>query len=181
MKNWIVELTAGGKTLAKVEIQRDIFQRDSLSLLLFLLAMIPINHIFRKCAGVNKFIEEQEKINHLMYVDDVKLFAKSEKELVTLKQAKGIYSQDIGMEFSTEKCAMQITRSRKRETMEGIELSNQERIKMFIEEETYKYLGILEVDTIKQVKMKEKNKKNISRKWESYSKINYIAEISSKG
>ena len=40
--------------------------------------------------------------------------------------------------------------------MEGIELPNQEKIKMLREKETYKYLGILEADTIKQAKMKEK-------------------------
>ena len=43
--------------------------------------------------------------------------------------------------------------------MEGIELTNQERIRMLREKETYKYLGMLEVDTIKQVEMKERKKK----------------------
>ena len=39
---------------------------------------------------------------------------------------------------------------------EGIKLTNQENIKMFREKETYKYLGILESDTIKQEKVFEK-------------------------
>ena len=34
-----------------------------------------------------------------MYLDDIKLFAKNEKELETLKQAAGIYSDDLGMKF----------------------------------------------------------------------------------
>ena len=51
---------------------------------------------------------------------------------------------------------MLIRRNRKRQITEGIELPNQEKIRAFGEKETYKYLGILEVDTIKQVKMKEK-------------------------
>ena len=51
---------------------------------------------------------------------------------------------------------------------------------MLGEMETYKYLGILEADTIKQAEMKEKEKKNTSGEQESYSKPNYIAEISSK-
>ena len=42
--------------------------------------------------------------------------------------------------------------------------------------ETYKYLEILEADNIKQVEMKEKIKKNISREPESYSWQNYMAE-----
>ena len=39
-------------------------------------------------------------------MDNIKLFAKNEKELKTLIQTVRIYSQDIGMEFSIEKCAM---------------------------------------------------------------------------
>ena len=34
-----------------------------------------------KCAVGCKLSKLQEKINHLMYTDDVKLFAKNEKEL----------------------------------------------------------------------------------------------------
>ena len=40
--------------------------------------------------------------------------------------------------------------------MEGIQLLNQERIKTLVEKEYYKYLGILEADTIKQRERKEK-------------------------
>ena len=58
-----------------------------------------------------------------------------------------IYSQDIGMEFGIEKSAMPIMRSGKRHMAEGMELPNQE--KMLGEKESYKYLGILESDSIK--------------------------------
>ena len=34
-----------------------------------------------------------------MYMDDIKLFVKNEKELKTLIHAVKIYSQDVGMEF----------------------------------------------------------------------------------
>ena len=48
--------------------------------------------------------------------------------------------------------------NKKRETTpDEIEQLNQEKIGTLGEEETYKYLGILEADTIKQMKMKEKN------------------------
>ena len=40
MEIWRVELTAGGKNLAEVKIQRGIFQGDALSPLLFVIAMI---------------------------------------------------------------------------------------------------------------------------------------------
>ena len=55
-----------------------------------------------------------------------------------------------------------------------------EKIRVRGEKETYKYLGILEADTIKHAKMKEKIKKEYPRRMGNYSKPNYIVEISSK-
>ena len=91
-----------------------------------------------------------------MYMDNIEMFAKKEKELKTLIQAVRIYSQDTGIEFSIEKCAIQIMKNGKRHMMEGIELPNKDIIRMLEENESCKYLGILEVDPIKQVEIKEK-------------------------
>ena len=38
---------------------------------------------------------------------------------------------------------------------DGIELPNQEKIRMLEEKKTYKYLGILKADNIKQMEMKD--------------------------
>ena len=59
-----------------------------------------------------------------------------------------IYSQDTGMKFVLEKCAMLKMKSGKRQMSEGTELPNQETIRTFGEKETYKYLGILGADII---------------------------------
>ena len=103
MKTWRMELTAGRRSLAEAKVQRSIFQEDALSSLLFMIAMMPLNPIHRKCTAGYKLSRLQEKINPLMYMDDIKLFAKNEKELKTLIHAVRIYSQDIGMEFGIEK------------------------------------------------------------------------------
>ena len=115
-----------------------------------------------------------------MYTDEIKLFGKNEKGLVTLTHTMRIYSPDIGVDFIREKCALLIMRIRKQHLTEGIELPNQEKIRTLREKETYKYMGILEAENMRQLKMKEKIKDSISEERESYSTPNYIAGISSK-
>ena len=51
------------------------------------------------------------------------------KKLKTLIQAIRIYSQNIGMEYGTEKCEMLIMIRGKRQMTEIIELPNQEKIR----------------------------------------------------
>ena len=80
-----------------------------------------------------------------------------------------IYCQNRGMEFAIEKCAMLIMKSGKRHMTDGMELPNQEKIRMIGEKET---------DIIKQVEMKEKIKKEYSGEPE---RQNYIAGTSSNG
>ena len=51
MKNWKLEFTAVGTSLAVAKIQTSIFQ-DALSPLLSIIAMMTLNHIFRKCIAI---------------------------------------------------------------------------------------------------------------------------------
>ena len=80
-------MAAKVKSLTEVKIQKGFFQGDAQSQLLSVIAMMPVNHIHRKCTGVYKLHKSQEKINHLVYMDDIKLFAENEKELETVIQA----------------------------------------------------------------------------------------------
>ena len=165
MKTWKVELTAGRRSLTEAKIPKGIFQGNVLWPLLFLIAMMTLNHILRKCTAGYKLSRSQEKINHLMYVDGIcKLFAKNEKELENLIHVVRIYSQDIGMEFGIEKWAMLLMKSGKRHMTDGMELPNQNKIWTHGENEPYKYLGILKADTIKRVEMKDKIQKEYLRR-----------------
>ena len=55
-------------------------------------------------------------------------------------------------------------KSEKRHKTDGIKQINQEKIRTLGDKETYKYLGILEADTTKQLEMKEKIKKEYLRR-----------------
>ena len=80
MKSWKVELIAGGRILAEAKVQRGIFQGNALSPLLFIIVMMPLNHIFRKCTAGYKLNKSHEKIYQLIHMDDIKLFAKKKKK-----------------------------------------------------------------------------------------------------
>ena len=68
------------------------------------------------------------------------------------------------MEFGIEKCAIQVIKSGKRHLTDGMEQPSQDKIRTLGQKETYKYLDILEADTIKQVVMKDKIKKEYLRR-----------------
>ena len=55
-------------------------------------------------------------------------------------------------------------KSGKQHMNDGIERPYQDKIRTLAENKTYKYMGILEADTIKQVEMKEKNLKEYLRR-----------------
>ena len=52
--------------------------------ILFGLALIPLSLILRKAKAAYEFSESKEKINHLLFMDDLKLYSRSEKGLDSL-------------------------------------------------------------------------------------------------
>ena len=99
-------------------------------------------------------------------MDDIKLFAKNEKELECLIHAVRIeYTvRTYEMEFGIEKCVILVMKSGKRHPTDGMELPNQDKIRTLGKKEIIKYLGILKADTIKQVEMKDKIKTEYLRR-----------------
>jgi hypothetical protein len=64
-----------------IKINRRIFQGDSLSPLLFCVALIPLtNELNRSKCGYQVYLTEWT-INHLLYMDDLKPIGRSEEEL----------------------------------------------------------------------------------------------------
>ena len=69
LKNWKMELATGGKILVEGEIQKGIFLGDSFRLLQFVIKIILLNYI--KCKGGFEFTKSLEKINHLLFMDEI--------------------------------------------------------------------------------------------------------------
>ena len=105
MKAWRVDLTCNNQSLGRVDIKRGIFQGDSLSPVLFVLCLLPLTLILHKSESAYRFPSTKEKINRVLFMDDLKLHAENEKGLESLVQTVRIFSDDIGMEFGMDKCA----------------------------------------------------------------------------
>jgi len=77
MGKWSTELTSAGQVLGKVPIQRGIFQGDALSPLLFIMARFPISITLRRMKKGYEMDKGKYMITHLLYMDDLKLYAKT--------------------------------------------------------------------------------------------------------
>ena len=76
---------------------REILQGDSFVVKLFILCLNPIAWIIRGFEGYQPTHEKGAKITHLLFVDDLKMFAKSEEKIALMtKEVKKMY-EDVGM------------------------------------------------------------------------------------
>ena len=88
-------------------------------------------------------------------MDDLKLYGKDEAQIDSLVKSVHTFSTDVGLEFGLTKCGFIILKRRKVVKLDGTVLPTGEVMKT-IDDEGYKYLGILELDEIMEERMKNK-------------------------
>lgn len=148
MNKWktkIILNTEIGKIETKyIQINRGIFQGDSLSPLWFCLALNPLSNILkREDTGVQ--IKQNKEViytlSHLLYMDDIKIYAATEMQLKHLVKMTYNFSNDIKMEFGLDKCRTQTIKKGK-QVVERVQGNNMPKIEPMYEDEMYKYLGM---------------------------------------
>ena len=97
-------------------------------------------------------------MNHLLFIDDLKLYGSNDNKIDSLVKVVKIVSGDIGMPFGFGKYAVLKMKRGKQVHCEGIDLGDGV-VMEEADEEGYKYLGIIKRDDICQKKMKEKVQK----------------------
>ena len=105
-----------------------------------------------------------KSINHLFYMDDLKLFARNDNELTGLLDTVKKFSDDIGMQFGLDKCAKVTFIKGKIVKTENITLDVSTTIRELEQEGTYKYLGIQEAEGVSNAANKEKVRKEFYRR-----------------
>jgi len=97
-------------------------------------------------------------------MDDLKLYGKDDNQIEgLLKIVKG-FSDDIGMEFGLDKCAKATFKRGKLEKTNNVILDEKTVIKDLEQEGVYRYLGVNEGDGIQHASMKDKLKKEVTRR-----------------
>ena len=125
-----------------------------------LFALIPLTHILRTANPEYEF-GTGETINHLLFMDDLKLYFRNERTLNLLIQTVRIFSADTGMQFGIDRCVMLVIKIVK---SDGIELANDKVINSLEEGEIFMYFGVLEADEVMVNEMKDKKKKECYRR-----------------
>ena len=120
MKLWNTELTASNQRLGNVKIRRGIFRGHRLSPLLFALVMIPLTLVLRQTKASYELKKGGKKINHLLFKDDLKLFARNEDHIDNLVNTVRSFSGDIKTEFGLPKCGVLVMERGRLVKSEGI-------------------------------------------------------------
>ena len=166
MTTWKTDMTLSHKdgelTIPDVRIKRGIYQGDSLSPLLFCLTLDPLSKLLKHQdigynLGKTRGPEAARKIiSHLLFMDDIKLYADSEENLQKLLKVVHDYSNDIQMEFGLDKCAKCTIEKGKKVETQDFQLNDGSTIADLQEDATYKYLGVEENSNIQHKLMRSK-------------------------
>ena len=149
-----VQLHLGKQSLGSVKVLRGIFQGDAISPLQFIIGLIPLSLLLKGAHAGYRLSKDGPSVNHRLYMDDLKLYGRSESELDTLLNITKSFSDDIKMEFGIDKCASVTIKKGQKISTEGVTLPDGTTLQD-VKDEGYRYLGILEADKICNAKMKE--------------------------
>lgn len=142
----------------EIKINTGIFQGDSLSALWFCMCLNPLSNTLNNTKygyTIKKQKNVLHTINHLLYMDDIKLFASGENQMKEILKTVETITNDTGMEFGLNKCKV-VHMTRGKLTEEGThETLNNELVDIMKKDETYKYLGIDQNTSIKHKDIKQ--------------------------
>lgn len=179
MKEWKTTLIYDNKGINReikgLRIKRGIFQGDSLSGLWFCLALNPISTQLKN-TNIGYTIKEPgvqhtDKISHLWYVDDLKLYGESKKDIQQALNIVKIISNDVQMNFGLEKCRrMTISKGKYEEGNENQMIEGNITIPEMKRDELYKYLGMKQNIRIDHSKAKEEIKKKFYNRMDAIIK-----------
>ena len=111
MHKWKTQARLNGKTsnieTDFISYRRGILQGDTLSLILFVLAVNPLSFLSNKHEGYQAGKTIKRNMSHLLFVDDLRLYAQNILKMIKILETVIMFSKDIGMNFGITRCAYQ--------------------------------------------------------------------------
>lgn len=167
MRTWRTSLLVHNRDEIKksgsININRGVFQGDTLSVVWFCMAINPLSMLLRS-TDYGYIIDKARliKINHSLYIDDLKLYGANFDQIRRLLEVVSQFSDSIGMSFGIEKCAtLEVRRGKIQNTSLSTTLMNQTNIPSLKVDDSYKYLGIKQALDIKTSEMKKLYKEKL--------------------
>ncbi len=166
MSSWhtTIHLNEANIRTDAIRIKRGIFQGDSLSPLWFCLALNPLSHHLNSTSygyGIKSNNREALRINHLLYMDDLKLLASTRSQLEQLLKIVEEFSNDINMQFGLDKCRI-LNTVKGKVHQRDFELQNGMTIEAMQDRDLYKYLGMKQAARLDHRTMKEELKREFT-------------------
>lgn len=154
-------------TTNPINIERGIFQGDSLSALWFCMCLNPLSNVLKNTSHGFKIKHQkttQHTINHLLYMDDIKLYATTNTQLQNLIKIVQKVTDDMRMEFGISKCKTQhVSKGIWTDENTGITIKN-DNLENLESHETYKYLGFQQNTRINHTDIKRELINNYKRR-----------------
>ena len=129
---------------SKITLKKGLFQGDSLCPKLFTIYLNPIAWKLRATEGYALSKPVKLKITHLMFIDDLKIFAASEKKLHLILKLTQECMKDLNMEWGVKKCSIMNVKRGKLEEQSELKLSEDTTIRPVDKNSPYRFLGIYE-------------------------------------
>ena len=128
----------------ELQLKRGIFQGDSLSPLLFCLAISPISHVLQQtrgfqCSGLPR------PMTHMFFVDDLKIYSVGKLELKGTLKVMAESSAVVGMSLGLRKCGVAHMVNGKLKECGGEMIEGTGEVEEVTETTMYRYLGIEQV------------------------------------
>lgn len=145
----------------EIQINTGIFQGDALSALWFCLCLNPLSNTLNRTTYGYKIRCKNttlHTINHLLYMDDIKIYASNNNEMKELTKIVETITTDTKMEFGINKCKIVNIEKGKLGHTNTCETLNEEVVSNMEPEEVYKYLGYDQNTSINHKQIKDQLK-----------------------
>ena len=140
-----VRTTRGLETSDIIQFRRGLPQGDALCPRLFTVCINPISWMLKATEGYRLSKPIGKVISHLLYIDDLKIFAASKEKLKRVMAKVRVAMRDIGLEWNESKCSVvHVKKGRLSAESESARISNNVSIRCLSDGSHYKFLGAME-------------------------------------